>query len=400
MKKITLFAFALAIAVNACTMDPVPNPFDADYMAYIQAQTVDGVPLCDLNTFAPRAIRNPLWVPTFVAPDGNILTVKMTESSSKVWIESTINNWSLKGMESYFEFYDPATDTWGNLLAAGYTVDFLKNDVVDNTTDNPNGLIVKDLTDNEIVKLTWVNKVIDLDWIPLDIGSYIPLLLPKYSDYLTVTRLYDYETMGSYQFMFVVKAFGYPSIGVDPAYTGFKVKFEAPAITPANVSIYVPDATVDARYNFLNLMNYNGGTRSDYKITLGSSKVETLLTNLVTALPEITDIYLYAPGTATYELRIRYTINVSGYLLWNCTIPSLTNPGNNPLTDVRITNANYTYSPTTWSYTTVTGNAAHSAFRSFIIQSTGFTILQDKEVFWFRSIADPNDWFKCEPFNH
>ena len=174
-------------------------------------------------------------------------------------------------------------------------------------------------------------------------------------------------------------------------------------ITPENVSTYIQDPNVNTRYNFLNLMNDNGGELSRYQITLGSSKVTDLIANLNSAANTLQEeIRMYAPGSATRDLRFHYILRTdaggTANLFWNCDMPTLTDAGRNPLTDVRITNANYTYNPTTWSYTSFTGTAGHAAFRSFIIQATGFTILQDGDIFWFRSIADPNDWFKCEPF--
>ena len=180
----------------------------------------------------------------------------------------------------------------------------------------------------------------------------------------------------------------------------FSIKEIIP-VTAENIVTYQPDPDINARDAFMYLMNDNGGTRSMYRLTQTSASVGALVSDLLTTLPlNITDIRFYSPGSATRDLRIWYVIQdgtTSANLYWNNDMPALTDPGNNPLFDVRISNANYTYNPTTWTYTRVTSSAAHVAFRAFIIQATGFTIINDGNVSWFRSIANPNDWFKLEP---
>jgi hypothetical protein len=78
-------------------------------------------------------------------------------------------------------------------------------------------------------------------------------------------------------------------------------------------------------------------------------------------------------------------------------------PENNPLSDVRFnipTFTNRSNIPFSASgYASAAGGAIITEFRNWLQAPTGFTIIQDwddKTIFWFRSKADPNDWFKAE----
>ena len=178
--------------------------------------------------------------------------------------------------------------------------------------------------------------------------------------------------------------------------------YVAMPITPTNVSTYVADLELNARENFLNLLNTFSGTLpvSRYKISLGSTKVETWLANMRTELaPRYVDVVeIWGPTSSTSAegtVRLQFrTTNSTGQYARNLNLTSLTTP---PLTDAYFTGTTIN-SNTSYTYTDLTGNANYSAFRVFFMASTGFTILQDGDVFWFRSIADPNDWFKCEPY--
>ena len=176
-----------------------------------------------------------------------------------------------------------------------------------------------------------------------------------------------------------------------------------PPVTVGNIETYVPDDEVDAITAFLKLRN--NGSISRYRITLMSTKVQTWYDNLKTLYPVFIDWTIEAPRS-TYEFSLIFNnedsgrkyryLNAGSTATANSGLIPMTGSGRNPLYDATL-NATGTSTTSGWTCP-YNSNANYTAFRNFICLSTGFTILKDGNNFWFRSIADPADWFKCEPY--
>ncbi|MDR2585936.1 MAG: DUF4302 domain-containing protein [Prevotellaceae bacterium] len=186
----------------------------------------------------------------------------------------------------------------------------------------------------------------------------------------------------------------------DPAGTLlFSIKLTLPGepITPDNIVNYEPDPETNTVNAFLNLKN--AGAASRYKITLMSTRLEAWRSNLMTLYPVLLEFRIEAPRS-TYLLSITMFCEDSGakYYYWNCTngLTPLSGPGLNPYNDAAFA---YSGASVTSGWTApFTAHADFVSLRTVIQAATGFTVLQDENVFWFRSNADPNDWFKCEPY--
>ena len=156
------------------------------------------------------------------------------------------------------------------------------------------------------------------------------------------------------------------------------------------MTIITPNPDVDAVSGFLNLKN-NNGSSSRYKVTLLSPRLETLYANLKTAFPVFQEIRIEAPRS-THKTSI-ILVNSDGFYYLNCA-DGLVAVNNSKYVGVFRHSGN-TYAGTEAPYTS---NANYTALQAFFIQAGGFTIIQDQNnVFWFRSVADTNDWFKAEP---
>jgi hypothetical protein len=198
---------------------------------------------------------------------------------------------------------------------------------------------------------------------------------------------------------------------------------------------YVGYPFVDAVANFL-----NEGTAT-YDITLMSPRLEAWRTAYATAISQFNRFALVMPPTfstsaRTLALQIHYTgtTGIWPFRTWDANVPALTRittSGSNPNSDARFgelfrvdrtTTAPHSTTPPLFGqtagsaalravegvYTFIEGSgqsaqtkAAPDAgdtrnFIGFLNSPTGFRIFQDGDNFWFRSLADPNDWFKAE----
>jgi hypothetical protein len=182
----------------------------------------------------------------------------------------------------------------------------------------------------------------------------------------------------------------------------FTVKSTLPAIpvTTDNISTYVPDEDINAIGAFKDFKNT--GSSTTVKTTLMSPKLDAWRTTYAAEVSEFTDIQIIMPRS-TYDISFVLRYNNGGLWYWGPATADTTgfNPmtgdGHNPLYEVSfsLTRSSTASSPPT-SYNQDSSKAAVS-FRTFLQQPEGFTIIQDGNAFWFRSNADPNDWFKTEP---
>ena len=166
-----------------------------------------------------------------------------------------------------------------------------------------------------------------------------------------------------------------------------------PIITPDNVATYEQDPAVQSYQEFL-----HGGTAT-YKITYMSPTLEGWLESYQSQFPEFEEYTIIMPRgdyqlslTANYESGARWYMGPNSGI-WQGIFP-MSGAGNNPLSDVTfvIPRNSYTGTPPT-GYNT---GAGALSFKAFVQNTTGFIILQDGKRFWFRSKANPNEWFCCE----
>jgi hypothetical protein len=169
-------------------------------------------------------------------------------------------------------------------------------------------------------------------------------------------------------------------------------------VTPENISTYVPNKEIDALGAFKDFKN--SGTSTTVRITLMSPKLDAWRTTYAAEVPEFSGFLIMMPRS-TYDISftLKYTNNGSWY--WGPAADTtgfnpMTGDGHNPLYEVLFSLGRSSTSAAPTGYNTDPSKAAVS-FRTFLQQPEGFTIIQDGNAFWFRSNADPNDWFKTEP---
>ena len=168
-----------------------------------------------------------------------------------------------------------------------------------------------------------------------------------------------------------------------------------PVITPENVSTFEQDPAVEALAAFL-----NGGT-ANYELTLMSSQLEGWRQSYSTQFPSFTGYTIQMPrGTyqlsvvANYDSGAKWYRGPSDPLPAQNAIVAMTGEGNNPLCDVTFSIPRSSVSSGTAPPTGYNGSSTGAiTFFNFMQNTTGYTILQDYHTFWFRSKADPNDWF-------
>ncbi|GHT85696.1 hypothetical protein FACS18947_4790 [Bacteroidia bacterium] len=123
--------------------------------------------------------------------------------------------------------------------------------------------------------------------------------------------------------------------------------------------------------------------------------METLRKNLKTAYPIFQEIRIQAPRSTYKASIIFYNLDgeTASYYYLNCT------NGFVPVGDSKSV-AVFKYSGSSYSGTTApyTGNTNYTQLNAVLISDAGFTVIPDGESFWFRSVANPLDYFKVEPF--
>ncbi|GHV58214.1 hypothetical protein FACS1894182_09480 [Bacteroidia bacterium] len=169
------------------------------------------------------------------------------------------------------------------------------------------------------------------------------------------------------------------------------------------ITSYEPDPNVNAVATFVNLKNYNG-TASRYKVTYFSTGIDTVFNNLKNAYPTLLqdNVRIETPRN-TNELSV-YLYGRNGttdYMAyWNCAA------GSGGLKPVSGAGSNYT-AVFAFTANTQTNNPAYQAspvhpsytkLRAFFAEGSGFMIFPDTgNTFWFRSVANPSNYFKATP---
>ncbi|MDR1527126.1 MAG: hypothetical protein LBS46_05580 [Dysgonamonadaceae bacterium] len=155
------------------------------------------------------------------------------------------------------------------------------------------------------------------------------------------------------------------------------------------ITSYEPDPDMDAVNNFLNLKN-NNGTSSRYKVTYFSSRLASLYNTLITAYPILQEMRIEAPRSS-YKLSV-ILYNTIGNQYWNATNGLVPIDGSKTVAAFALSGDSY--SGTSPAYTS---NTNYTQLRACFASSKGFTIIQEDNVFWFRSVDNPLDYFKAEP---
>lgn len=180
----------------------------------------------------------------------------------------------------------------------------------------------------------------------------------------------------------------------DPGVTAEFICQDAAPIDETTIATYKPDPGKDVVGAFIALKN-NGGTSSRFVITLMSSKLEAWRSGLKAAYPVFQEFRIEAPRSS-YELSLIFVNNDSGtkYNYWNYAA-GFTKLAN-PYYEVAFPTSTRSYT-TGWTCPYLT-DANYTGFKAFIEASTGFTLFQDGDIFWFRSNVDSHDWFKVEAY--
>jgi hypothetical protein len=160
------------------------------------------------------------------------------------------------------------------------------------------------------------------------------------------------------------------------------------------ISSYEPDPEINTLDDFLNLKN-NGGTSSRYKITYFSSRIAAYYANLKAAYPILQEMRIEAPRSSYKISVILYNLDgtAASYYYWNATNGLVPVNGSNSV-------ATFAFSGNSYSGTTApyTSNTNYTSLREFFA-TNAFKVLPDENnVFWFRSVTNPLDYFKAEPY--
>ncbi|MCL2502593.1 MAG: hypothetical protein FWE99_05615 [Bacteroidales bacterium] len=179
-----------------------------------------------------------------------------------------------------------------------------------------------------------------------------------------------------------------------------EIFFDPGPITPENIATYKQPSNVLARELFVT----NG--RVNYNITQMSPR-------FVQLFDEYKEIWPYTHQVMTIRSSATRLFSITFHYAPNATwihepLDSeegvfAMGPPNNSLCDITfniIRHANRSNLPFSASgFATAAGGALIEEYRAFIQNPAGFTIIVDRDnegVFWIRSKANPNEWFKCE----
>jgi hypothetical protein len=172
-------------------------------------------------------------------------------------------------------------------------------------------------------------------------------------------------------------------------------------VTVENISTYVPNKEIDAISAFSDFKN--AGSSTTVGITLMSPKLDAWRATYAAEVPEFTDIQIIMPRS-TYDISFAVRYNNGSFWYWGpaATPPTtgfnpMTGDGHNPFYEVSFNITRYSTVTSTPSNYNQDPSKAAVSFRTFLQQPEGFTVIQDGNAFWFRSNADPTDWFKTEP---
>ena len=225
---------ALSIGLSACDVfDPIPV-IPGQGWFYIQAFDVpDGEPLCTLLPevtpsgkllfIKPIALVDQVN-PCVLATDNEVLLdLKYQGETKKVWIESTIHNWTLETTQGHYvnlTFVDPAFGYQRiDNVASDLRVEYTEYKLVGYPQPLQKATVIWD--ERELFEMEWnPGNVFDLSpvwWTSLPAMQFT---MPTFSGYVTITRLDP--TFGG-EFIIHVQAVGAPDGMMK--YTGFKVNF-------------------------------------------------------------------------------------------------------------------------------------------------------------------------------
>ena len=215
MKKLLFFGVVLSLGLSSCgyfEFEAVPEIRD---YAYIQTKLAEGGDdLCVgwfegvYNTTMQEAINDA------IDASGKFLEIPWSFRGSKtIWVESTLNNWTLKDMTH-----------WGQMASAGpanFPVD--PTLLILEAKEYPSHLIYTyphATGPVEHFKIEWKENVTDV-WDALSFN------MPKYSGSITVTQMESLQPDEDCSLYIHVKGYGMFTLGYFPAvlYTGFKIKF-------------------------------------------------------------------------------------------------------------------------------------------------------------------------------
>jgi|GEM_PF-4350134 len=188
MKKIIFFCAALMLGLSSCgffAFEPVPAPVDWTYAVVKTSEKGD-------------VLTAPLKLPH-------------STMSTSVYVESTLNNWTLKDQ--------PITVAPGGPIPAGM-MKFTGN------ADHPNGLTISNPAGDKVLTVTWPTRAIEI-W--KDAYSFE---MPLFSGPITITKTDDFlaNHYDTYTAKFTVKAYAWFDFGIIPVptYPTFEIEFQAP----------------------------------------------------------------------------------------------------------------------------------------------------------------------------
>jgi len=170
---------------------------------------------------------------------------------------------------------------------------------------------------------------------------------------------------------------------------------DPPALNPADIPTFIQDPDMET----LDAFSLSG----NYTITLMSPRLDSLRQLYRDEFPAFTHFELRTPR-GTFQMSFTTVFDNGGAWFrgptenWNLRLPEsyalvpLTGAGNNPNSDFR-----FQIPRSTTSGTPPAGHSAGDLSVHYILdimqQLEGWTIIQDGLHFWFRSKANPNEWF-------
>ena len=220
MKKIIILGIALSFGLSSCGyFDFVPVPIEPKDYVYIQAKTAKGGDLlCVGGPFTGPyndALKDQLnWA---AWNSGKVIEIPTNFVGTKtVWIESTLNNWTLKDMNFFGStsdapvFYLPPQEL-GKFFPTG--------------ADYPTELQIFNYSVNNWLKLEWPGRTIDI-W------DYYSIEMPMFSGAINITK--TVAVGPTTDFWVIIHVKGYGAFSLDyfptPAYTSFVIYFKAPVV--------------------------------------------------------------------------------------------------------------------------------------------------------------------------
>ncbi|MDR1414576.1 MAG: BACON domain-containing protein [Odoribacteraceae bacterium] len=169
-----------------------------------------------------------------------------------------------------------------------------------------------------------------------------------------------------------------------------------------NITTYEQDPALATKTALMNVKNYSG-TTTRLKVTLMCDTIQAWWDALAAdILPHdmiLQELRLEAPRSTYAYATTVYLLEgaTKQYYYWNSTAGFGTPAGGNSPSDLTSNYSGNSRVSGFDNYAFLTDSPYYIKLRAWFAKTTGFTLIQDGNTFWYRDIANPTLWVRFEP---